>query len=357
MDHGVSATSNDTRRAKRLLRWYPPAWRECYGEEFVDHLEQEFADRPIDFGRSVNVACKGLLTRVGDAGLSNTGVNPSGQARAALGTTFALITLMVIVMLDLWSRAMGAWSSRAYHPIPVDASTGVLTAAMAFLLLVLAAVVIVVVFCVARQILRGRARRLVGPSLLALASGGLLLYAGRIVPTLLTPYIHGAHGFPATRLSDPGQVIANLATVTWELTQRWVAPWNQGVPSIANTHTIVDNSVPLAMFAFGIALAMLIRRVELPRVSERLVFPAVALLGTFTALFFLAYMAWSAFGGPSNFEYFFPESRWLGQVYLVLLGLVPLLAVRSGLLARRYQPRHKPNHIEIISSGGTAQIS
>jgi len=353
----VSTTSNDTRRAERLLRWYPPAWRECYGEEFVDHLEQEFADRPIDFGRSVNVACKGLVTRVGDAGLSNTGVNPSGQARAALGTSFALIALMVIVMLDLWSRAMGAWSSRTYHPLPVDASTGVLTAAMGFLLLVLAAVVSVVVLCAARQIVRGRARRLIGPSLLASVSGVFLLYAARIFPSLLAPYIHGAHGFPGTRLSDPGQVIANLATVTWELTQRWVAPWNQGISPLPTAQSIIDDCVPLAMFAFGIALAMLIRRVELPRVSQRLVFPAVVLQSTLAAVFFLAYMAWSVFGGPSNFEYFFPESRWLGQVYLVLLGLVPLLAVRSGLLARRYQPQRKPNHIEIIGSGGTAQIS
>jgi hypothetical protein len=350
----VNAPSHDTRRAKRLLRWYPPAWRQSYGEEFVDHLEQEFADRPADFRRSVNVARKGLITRVGDIGLSNTGVNPANQARAALGTSLALIALMVIVMLDLWSRAMGAWSSRTYHPLPVDASTGVLTAAMAFLLLVLAATVIVVACCVARQILRGRARRLAGPSLLALTSGGFLLYAGRMFPSLLAPYIHGAHGLPGTRLSDPGQDIANLATVTWELTQRWVAPWHQGISTTSGIQAIVDNFVPVAMFALGIALAMLIRRVELPRVAARLVFPAVALLSTLTAVFFLAYMAWSAFGGPSNFEYFAPESRWLGQTYLVLLGLVPLLAIRSGLLARRYRPRRQLNHIEIIDSGSAA---
>jgi len=87
-----------------------------------------------------------------------------------------------------------------------------------------------------------------------------------------------------------------------------------------------------------------------------MVFPAVAALGTLTGLFFIAYMAWSAFGGPSNFEYFFPESPWLGVVYLVLLGLVPLLAVRSALLVRRTIPRGRRNHIEIVNSRGASSI-
>lgn len=108
------------------------------------------------------------------------------------------------------------------------------------------------------------------------------------------------------------------------------------------------------MFVFGIAIALLIRRVELPPLGARLVFPAVAALSTLTGMYFIAYIAWSAFGGPSNFEYFFPESRWLGVVYLVLLGLVPTLAVRSGLLVRQARPRGQRNHIEIVSSRGTS---
>jgi hypothetical protein len=226
---------------------------------------------------------------------------------------------------------------------------------MALLLLVLVAVVIVVPLCVGRQILRRRGRPLVAPSILALASGGYLLYAARIFPKLLTPYIHGAHGLPGTRLSNPGQVIANLATVAWELTQRWVAPWGQGVPSVSvsSAQTFVDDSVLLATFTFGIALALLIRRVELPPTLVRLVLPTVALLSTCTGVFFFAYLAWSAFGGPSNDEYFFPESRWLGVVYLVLLGLVPLLVVRLRLLARNGRPLRQRNHIEIINSTGS----
>ncbi len=174
----MSSDRHDTRRAMRLLRWYPSAWRERYGEEFVDHLKQEFADRPVDLLRSVNVAYKGLVARVGDLGLSNSNANLGSQTRAALGTSLACIALVVVIMLDFWSRAMLAWSGRRYHPIPVSATTGMLTVAMGLLVVVLVAVVLAVVVLVARQMLRRRARRLVGPSMLAVASGGFLLYSG-----------------------------------------------------------------------------------------------------------------------------------------------------------------------------------
>jgi hypothetical protein len=343
---------DDERRAMRLLRWYPPAWRERYGEEFVDHLEQELADRPINLGRTINIAYKGFVARVSDIGLSNDEVSSERLTRAALGTSFALIALMAVIMLDFWSRAMLAWSGRRYHPIPVSATTGILTVAMGLLLVVLVAIVLTIAVSVARQIVHGNARPLVGPSVLAIVSGGFLLYVARFFPRMLAQYIHGAHGFQGIRLSRPGQFVSALAQITWELTQRWVAAWNQGIPSASTIQTVVNDCVPIVMFVFGVALALLIRRVELPRIGARLVFSTMALLGWLIGVFFVAYLAWSAFGGPSNYEYFFPESRWLGVVYLIFLALVPVLVVRSTLLARKNQPRRQRNHIEIVSSRG-----
>ena len=336
----------------RLLGWYPPAWRERYGEEFVDHLEQEFADRPINPGRTINIAYKGLVARVSDIGLSNDEVSSERLTRAALGTSFALIALMTVIMLDFWSRAMLAWSGRRYHPIPVSATTGILTVAMGLLLVVLVAIVLTIAVSVARQIVHGRARPLVGPLVLAIVSGGFLLYVARFFPRMLAQYIHGAHGIQGIRLSRPGQFVSALAQITWELTQKWVAAWNQGIPGTSTIQTVVNDCVPIAMFVFGVALALLIRRVELPRIGARLTFSTLAFLSGLTGVFFLAYLAWSAFGGPSNYEYFFPESRWLGVVYLIFLALVPVLVVRSTLLARKYQPRRQRNHIEIVSSRG-----
>ena len=346
----MKTTHDVDRRTTRLLRWYPPAWRERYGDEFVDHLEQEFSDRPTDYRRSVNVVFKGLVARVGDLGFSNASASASDQTRAALGTGVALIALMVVIMLNFWSRAMLAWSGRRYHPIPVSATTGTLTVAMGLLLLVLIAIVLFIAVCAARQIIRGRGRRLVGPSILAVGSGGVLVYVARWSPTMLGQYISGTNGFNGIRLSHPGQVIAALAEITWELTQRWVAIWNQGgFLGQSTAQTVVNDCVPLVMLAFGVALALLIRRVELPRAGARLALPTVEVLSALTGVFFVTYIAWSAFGGPSDDEYFFPETRWLGIVYLILLALVPVLVGRSGLLSRKLQPRQGRNRIEIIS--------
>ncbi len=139
----------------RLLRWYPSAWREQYGEEFVDHLEQEFADRPVDIKRSANIAFKGLAARVADVGLSKGEVIAGGQRRAAVGTTFVLSALMVALALNFWSRAMSLWGERRYHPVPDSVVTGILTVAIGLLLAILVAIVLTVAVCVVRQIVRG----------------------------------------------------------------------------------------------------------------------------------------------------------------------------------------------------------
>jgi hypothetical protein len=112
---------------------------------------------------------------------------------------------------------------------------------------------------------------------------------------------------------------------------------------------VSNDCVPLAMFVFGIAIALLIRRVVIPQRITRLIFPTVTLLGALSAVYFVAYVGWSAFGGPSDYDFFFRD-KWLGIVYFVLLGLMPLLVIRSGLLVRSNLPRRRRNHIEIITS-------
>lgn len=54
------------RRAARLTRWYPPAWRARYAEEFTAYLVQEMAERPRSWSRTVNVARHGLAVRLLD---------------------------------------------------------------------------------------------------------------------------------------------------------------------------------------------------------------------------------------------------------------------------------------------------
>ncbi|MGC2486998.1 MAG: hypothetical protein WA359_12225 [Acidimicrobiales bacterium] len=56
-------SSAEGERASRYLRWYPRAWKERYGEEFVAHLEAELNERPVSMARSMNIALHGVTTR------------------------------------------------------------------------------------------------------------------------------------------------------------------------------------------------------------------------------------------------------------------------------------------------------
>jgi hypothetical protein len=53
-----------SRRARSYLRWYPAAWRERYGEEFLAQMESELTERPSSPKRSFNIAVHGITTRL-----------------------------------------------------------------------------------------------------------------------------------------------------------------------------------------------------------------------------------------------------------------------------------------------------
>jgi hypothetical protein len=67
-----------------LLRFYPPAWRARYGEEFAALLLDEFHERPRSARRMADVVFSGLLARVRAAGLVTAPVEPERQLRAGL---------------------------------------------------------------------------------------------------------------------------------------------------------------------------------------------------------------------------------------------------------------------------------
>ena len=66
----MRSTSDATRRrATRLLSWYPREWRARYGEEFVELLVDDIAERPRSPWRALDVASSGVVARLATAGL------------------------------------------------------------------------------------------------------------------------------------------------------------------------------------------------------------------------------------------------------------------------------------------------
>lgn len=344
----MSGKPNAKRRAAILLRWYPTAWRARYGEEFSNHLEEEFAERPKDLRRSVNVAFKGLAARAEDIGLSNAALSPGGQTRAALGTSFVLIAVTAVIALNFWSNAMLLWSARTYHPIPVDATTGILTVATGILLLVLVAMVLTVLFSALRQIARGRGRPIVGPLVLALGSFACFCYfLPPWLPSMFARYSHMFQG--GFRWTHPGPAAYGLAFIAHFVTQPWVSMWDPGISGGPTSQIVMNDLAPLPVLVFAVAMAFLVRRVELPRIGERLGSATVVLLGILSGVFILALVVWFTAGGPL-YATFGETGDIGGVVYLVFLALVTAVVSRTGLLARKNESRHPRNHIEIVGS-------
>jgi hypothetical protein len=100
----VESSPATTKRALGYLRWYPSAWRERYGEEFVAHLEIELTQRPVSIARTTDIVAHGLLERLSfQRGL-----------RIALGAT-AVVTVVVTVLAAL---------SLSQHFAPVTITSG-----------------------------------------------------------------------------------------------------------------------------------------------------------------------------------------------------------------------------------------
>jgi hypothetical protein len=323
----MSSRIDNVRRATRLLRWYPRSWRELYGEEFADHLEQEFEDRPADLRRALNVVYNGLVARSGDIGLANNASCPRPQTRAAVGTSFALSALAAVFALSFWGRAMIQWNSSptTRASVPNSVATGVLTVLTGLLLVVLIAMVLTVAGLVIRQALRGRARSLLVPSIVAVSSGAVLLYSVNFFSVFLNE-------LGGVRWSHPGLAIKALGEMGFSLTAGWVDFRNGWVYGTSTLRSVINVLAPLVVLVFGVAIASLVRRVEMPRLAVRLGSAAVSLLGTLTGAFFITYLAWISVGGSDKARYFaWPLSPFSGGIDLAVLALFTAFVGCSAL--------------------------
>jgi hypothetical protein len=171
------------------------------------------------------------------------------------------------------------------------------------------------------------------PSIFAVVSGAQIAYAVRRLPRMIAGYGHLFQG--GDRWIHPGSAMYGLAAIANGLTQPWVAMWNPAFSGRPISDTIVNDLMPLAIVVFGVAIAVLLRRVDLPAVSERLATTTVTMLGILIGALLIAYVAWLEFGGPSGSQTFWPIGPVGSGVYLVFLALVAVLLTRTGILRSR----------------------
>lgn len=316
-----SATA--TRRARRLVRCYPPAWRARYGEEFTQLLIDDISDRPRSIARTGDVLRSGALARLAYAGVAGDALEPHRQLRAGLGIVGVSASAFLAAGVAIWAQLTIGWQWSAPEASATKTGMLVMTATMlAFTLAaVLAATPLLWVAC--RECVRGRGRTLVLP-VLAIGAGGLVLVAGSI---------HVGHGSPGTgghswsgRDVVPGSVARFCWAATLWITSYWAHPGAlASFPSSEVAWMVIS---PIALAAVLIGAARALRRLPLSASVLRY----ESYLGLTAAIVMACFLAgassWVISGGPAPRGLFRVGA--IDSVALVVMAVSLIVASRAA---------------------------
>lgn len=271
----MSTARTPRERAARLLRWYPPAWRERYGEEFAELLVADMEERPRSAARTLDVARAGLTARAATAGLAGSSLPGSSaadqgrQVRASLGTLWAALALCLALSAAMWSQLAIAWrwapvtaglEITPHSPLAPRLSALLMTSTSAAVLafLVLAALA---VLPVGHAVARNFRPRLAVPALVLAAAVGVLAVGGH----------HFIYQWPGTG-GRGGQgplfpfIPSGFLAFVWSLTYWFSSIWGHwSFLSGLSTQDLAWMAASPAAFAAAVAAAVtLVRRAELP---------------------------------------------------------------------------------------------
>lgn len=288
MSAGATA---EWRRARRLLRWYPPSWRARYGDEFAELLLAEMRERPHSWRRAANVAGSGLLARCTMAGLTSHELSPREQIRAGLSTLGCALAALLAFGFFMLAQLATGWQWAAAGPANVATGTLVMAGGAAALGLIALAAAVPVGWQVA-LIARSNAR-LARPALVALGCAAVIVCGAR----------HFENGWPGTGGIGPEHALVpgGLAAFGWASTLSvsayWAHPGLWGMFPAAEMAWMVLS--PVAWAGLVIGCVTVVRRLVLPARMLRYL-AALAVAATAAALVFLAGAGTWVLGRPAG---------------------------------------------------------
>jgi hypothetical protein len=318
--------SDPARRAERLVRWYPAAWRSRYGDEFVEVLLADIAERPRSWRRGLDVASNGLAARFGEGGLVH-GVEPLRRAHAGLASLAATSAAFSIVGAAIWSQLAIGWQwSR-----PAAPGTAVAVVLMFCVLLVLAGLAALAAlpccWACARRLARGEFRGLLVPLAVFVATAAVMVVGAR----------HFASGWPGTgghpwahQHLVPGRLAALAWASTLSITSYWAHPAAlMGFPPEEVAWMLAS---PVALGSLVVTGAKLVRRLDLSPRALRFEL-ALARLACFVMIgFVVGPCLWIADGGSGPRKLF--NIGAIDVVGVALMCVTLTLAWRSSRRAR-----------------------
>ncbi len=307
------------KRACRLLRWYPRAWRERYGDEFAELLLADISERPRSRSRAFDVARRGVTARLGIGGVVN--------ADARLATFVSAGTAFVLLGTAVWAQLAIGWQwSRPSTP-----ATTAAIVVMSCLLGVFAALALVglvpVLWAVVTRFATERGRAIAGPFALCLAGTVVAVLGAR----------HFAAGWPGTGGHPwahqhllPGHAAALAWAGTLSVTSYWAHPGVLlGFPADELLWMVAS---PIALVAAVVGGARTIRRLELSRRVLRFELRLARLACGAMIVFVAAACCWIASGGTGPRDLFHVGAIDFAAVVAMVAAL--LVARRAGADAR-----------------------
>lgn len=311
--------SGAEKRARRLLLWYPRAWRQRYGDEFSELLLADIADWPRSWSRALDVARRGAAARLGLGGAVHAG--------ARLAVFVCSASAFVLFGTAIWAQLAIGWQwSR-----PATPATSAAIVAMSCLLgvfAVLAAVgVAPVLWAVGTRFATSRGRGIAGPFALFVAGTAVAVLGAR----------HFAAGWPGTGGHPwahqhllPGRLAALAWAETQSVTSYWAHP--AALLGFPPDQLLWMAASPVALVAAVAGGAKVIRRLELsPRVL-RFEFALARLACGAMIVFVAAASLWIAAGGTGPRNLFHVGAIDFAAVAAMAASL--LVAVRVGADAR-----------------------
>ncbi len=282
-----------TRRATRLLRFYPRVWRARYGEEFTQLLIDEMSERPRSVARTADVVRAGLLARAASAGLVGGTLEPQQQVRSGVATVSCALIAFLAFGVAIWSQLTIGWQWSAPAAPATKAAMLVMSAVIVVFAVLALLAAIPLVWTLGRSLSRGRASGLVAP-VTCVVIGTAVLVAGSV---------HFGRGWPGTGghpwvgrdIVPPGVARFCWAATLW-ITSYWAHPG--ALASFPPAEIAWMLASPIALLALLIGAAKTLRRLSFsPRVlgyeSWLGIAAAVAMAG-----FLAGASSWIISGGP-----------------------------------------------------------
>ncbi|HEX3873846.1 MAG TPA: hypothetical protein VHW26_06850 [Solirubrobacteraceae bacterium] len=253
------ASGSPARRAERLARWYPAAWRERYADEFTQLLIDDITERPRSWSRTADVVRSGTLARLTEAGLTGDALDPTQQVRAGLAGAGFAVAGFLVVGIAIWSQLTIGWQWSAPAAPATRFAMLVMSAMIACFLGLAALAAPPVAWALGRGLAdRQRRRHLLGP-LVTAATGATVFAVGSH---------HFGAGWPGTGghpWAHSGLVPGSIASVGWAstlwVTSYWAHPGALSSFPVAEIAWMAAS--PAALLTFLLGTTRTLRRLPL----------------------------------------------------------------------------------------------